>query len=59
VRTVTRGDATAAVVDALADLYHVHDGDELALGEDLHECLKAARHHYANEPDVLRIEDES
>lgn len=46
IKTINSEDARTALVDAIADLLHIHDGDEATVGELEHEAWKSARHHY-------------
>lgn len=64
-KKIIEGDAHSALSDAITDLLHVYDGDELTVGEVEYECWKVGRMNYhaevAHEDDVYvtveRIEE--
>jgi hypothetical protein len=49
VKTIDADTAREDYVDALTNMLHVCDGDELALGEFVYEAMKSARNHYRAE----------
>jgi fibrillarin-like rRNA methylase len=46
VKEINEGDSHTALTDAITNLLHVYDGDQVAVGEVEYECWKAARNHY-------------
>lgn len=53
VKTINEQDAQTALTDALADLLHIHEGNETAVEDLCRERMDMARIHYTDERDGI------
>ena len=54
-KEIIASDAVSALGDAIADLLHVYEGDEVAVGEVEYEVWKTARMNYQAEVEEAEI----